>query len=64
MWSYDRAMVTEEQLEVLAEILDNIEAVDKVALTIDHSQQSVHLEIKDLDYPWFLRLTNLSSHRD
>ncbi len=52
-------MVTEEQLEVLAEILDNIEAVDKVALTLDESRQSVRVEIRDIDYPWFLRLTNL-----
>ncbi|MDB5987429.1 MAG: hypothetical protein JWR16_2482 [Nevskia sp.] len=56
-------MVTEEQLEVLAEILDNIESVDKVALTLDESQQSVRVEIKDIDYPWFLRLTNLIGQR-
>ena len=61
---YDRRMVTEEQLEVLAEILDNIESVDKVALTLNRSQQSLCVEIRDVDYPWFLRLTNLIGARD
>jgi len=54
-------MVNEETLELLAEILDNIEAIDKVALTLDKSKQSVSVEIKDLDAPWFHRLIHLAA---
>jgi len=58
---YYRSMVNEETLELLAEILDNIEAIDKVALTLDKSKQSVSVEIKDLDAPWFHRLIHLAA---
>lgn len=60
---YDPYMVNEETLELLAEILDNIESIDKVALTLDESKQSVNVEIQNLDAPWFRRLIHLAASK-
>ncbi len=63
MRRYDSDMVNEETLELLAEILDNIESIDKVALTLDESKQSVNVEIQNLDAPWFRRLIYLAASK-
>jgi len=46
-------MMTEEQRELMIEILTDTERLDKISVRLDRATRSVVVEYSDLDDEWF-----------
>jgi hypothetical protein len=56
-------MITDAQREILADIFDNTEALDKITVEIDPVSRSVTIRYEDLDDEWFRELAEAALHK-
>jgi hypothetical protein len=53
-------MITDDQREILADIFENTEALDKITVEIDPVSRSVTIRYEDIDAEWFRELREAS----
>lgn len=53
-------MISDEQLELLADIFGNTEAREKISVVLDPTSRSITVHYEDLDDEWFRELAEAS----
>ena len=49
-------MATEQQMHILADVFDNVESLRSVAITINEKDQSISIQVEQLDRQWLRAL--------